>query len=81
MQKTGEFPAGKLDVRIQVEKGIIDEIRFYGTYTFHKEVEELQGLLVGTRYEASAIDDTLANVSLADYFGEIPADEIKQLLF
>ena len=81
IQKTGEFPAGKLDVRIQVEKGIIDEIRFFGTYSFQKEIDELQDLLAGTRYEAGSIDAALSNTDLAEYFGDIPAEEIKQLLY
>jgi len=80
IQKTGEFPAGKLDVRINVNKGLIDSIRFFGTYAFLKEVDELQSDLVGTQYEAQAIEAALEPVDLTEYFQDIPAEELKKLL-
>jgi len=81
IQKTGDFPAGKLDVRINVNKGTIEEIRFFGTYSFLKEIDRLQAQLVGTRYEQKEIEAVLAGIDLSDYFGEIPAEEIKALIF
>ncbi|MFK7801539.1 MAG: lipoate--protein ligase [Anaerolineae bacterium] len=81
IQKTGDFPAGKLDVRINVNKGIIEDIRFFGTYSFLKEIDELQNQLVGMRYEKQEIEKFLENIELSDYFGEIPADDLKALLY
>lgn len=81
VQKTGEFPAGKLDVRTNVNKGIIEDIRFFGTYTFLKEVEELQTKLIGKRYEKQEIEAALVDVDLSEFFGDIPADELRKLLY
>ena len=81
IQKTGEFPAGKIDVRINVKSGIINEIRFFGTYNFLTEIDELEQLLVGKRYDAKSLEQVLNKIDLAPYFGEIPAVEIKQLLY
>ncbi|MEM8857109.1 MAG: lipoate--protein ligase [Chloroflexota bacterium] len=81
IQKTGEFPAGKIDVRINVKSGIINEIRFFGTYTFSTEIESLENSLVGKRYDAKSLDQVINKIDLESYFGDIPAAEIKQLLY
>lgn len=81
LQREGAFPAGKLDVRLQIEKGVINDIRFFGTYTFQKEIESLQAQLTGVRYEPESINQALADIRLGDYFDDIPADEIKQLIY
>ncbi|MEM8862974.1 MAG: lipoate--protein ligase [Chloroflexota bacterium] len=81
IQKTGEFPTGKIDVRINVKSGIINEIRFFGTYTFSTEIESLENSLVGKRYDAKSLDQVINNIDLEAYFGDIPAAEIKQLLY
>ncbi|MFT5196619.1 MAG: lipoate-protein ligase A [Candidatus Promineifilaceae bacterium] len=81
IQRTEVFPAGKLDVRINVKKGIIDDIRFFGTYTFSKEIDELQNHLIGKRYETKSIEDALENINLSEYFGGIPTIDIRNLLY
>ncbi len=81
VQKTGEFPAGKIDVRINVVKGIIESIRMFGTFTGLSEIDELQDRLTGLRYDAKTINSVLASVDLEQYFGNIPADEIAKLLY
>ena len=80
VQNTGEFPAGKLDVRINVEKGVIESIRFFGTFAGLTEIEELQSHLTGTRYDAPSLEAALESVNLRQYFGDIPPEEIKALL-
>ncbi len=81
VQKTGEFPAGKLDVRINVEKGIIDSIRMFGSFTGLSEIDELQDKLTGIRYDSKTINSVLASVDLTQYFGNIPTEEISKLLY
>ena len=75
------FPGGKIDVRIQVDKGIVHSIRFFGTYAGLTEIDELQEKLTGIRYDVPSINSVLESVDLSQYFGNIPAEEIKKLLY
>ena len=81
IQKTGEFPAGKIDVRINVKSGIIDGIRFFGTYTFLTEIETLEREFVGKRYDSKTIDQVLDRVDASQFFGDIPLSELKQMMY
>lgn len=80
IQKTGEFPAGKIDVRINVKAGMINSIRFFGTYTFLTEIETLEREFVGKRYDYQTIDQVLDQMNTSQFFGEIPVSELKQMM-
>ena len=81
VQKTGRFPAGKLDARIEVQRGRIEAIKIYGDFAGKREVAELEGRLAGTAYDRQALEKTLADIDLAPYFGVLSQDELLGLLY
>lgn len=80
-QKTKRFPQGGVDVRLEVNKGIIEEITIFGDFFGVGEVEEIQQALVGVKYEREEIEQALAAFDIPKYFGGITSDEIVQLLY
>lgn len=80
-QKTNRFPQGGVDVRLEVNKGIIEEITIFGDFFGVGEVEEIQQALVGVKYERESIEQALAAFDIPKYFGGITSDEIVQLLY
>lgn len=75
-----KFPSGIIDVRLQVEEGIIRHIRLFGDYFGAYDVSELEEKIVGIRYEEQALRSVLAQIELSKYFGAITAEELLALL-
>jgi lipoate---protein ligase len=80
VQRARRFPAGELDVRIDVQDGRIAAVRFLGDYIGRREVDELETRLAGVRYDGSSVAAALADVDLEDYFGAIDRREVLALL-
>lgn len=81
IQRTQRFPIGEIDARLDVEKGTIHNIKFYGDFLGQGEVSELEALLTGTRYDAAALKDRLAEVDIRRYFGAVSLEEFIRLLY
>lgn len=81
IHRTQRFPIGEIDARLDVEKGTIQNIKFYGDFLGQGEVSELEALLTGTRYDAEALKEKLADVDVSRYFGPISTEEMIQLLY
>lgn len=81
VQKTGSFPAGKLDARIEVQRGRIEAIKIYGDFAGKREVAELEKRLVGTAYDREALAATVTGIDLAPYFGVLSQEELLELLY
>lgn len=80
VQRSQRFPAGEIDVRLDVRNGQIAGIRFFGDYMGRVDVGELETKLTGVEYERGPIAAVLGNTPLADYFGDIPANAVLDLL-
>lgn len=81
IQKTEKLPVGKLDARIDVEKGHIQAIKIFGDFSGQLDVAELEMRLTGLRYDAEAVAAALANIDLEPYFGPLAKDAFLHLLF
>lgn len=81
IQNAHKFPAGIIDVRLDVMNGMIENIKIYGDFFGVRDVSELEDLLRNTRYEESAVRGKLRDVDLAPYFGRLATDQLVALLF
>lgn len=81
MQKQKRFPSGEIDIRLEVNKGIIEEIKIFGDFFGMRDVEEIEQRLVGVRYAYEAIKEALADVDISAYFGAVTMDEFLQLIY
>lgn len=75
------FPAGDVDVRIEVEKGEIADIAFYCSFFDKADPEPVAQKLVGVHYTREAIFNCLQTEVLSRYFGDVDTPEIVKLLF
>ncbi|UVI28557.1 lipoate--protein ligase [Paenibacillus spongiae] len=80
IQNIRKFASGIIDARLDVEDGRIAGIRLFGDYFGAHDVDELEQLLIGTRYEEAALRQAIANVDLTRYFGKLTEDEFIGLL-
>jgi lipoate-protein ligase A len=80
VQRVQRFPAGEIDVRLDVHAGLIASARFFGDFMGRSEVSELEARLAGVAYERAAIVAALGDVDLRQYFGDIAPDDVLALL-
>lgn len=81
LQKSKRFEGGLLDVRLEVESGTIEKIRFYGDFLSRRNISQLADKLVGSRFEEGELRALLADYELYDYLGAISLDEVIECLF
>lgn len=81
MQHSHRFPVGSIDVRLQVNKGIIEEVVIFGDFFGVGEIEVIQEKLRGVQYNKKAILEALAEIDVPTYLGGITTEEFVQLIY
>lgn len=67
-QHSHRFPAGSIDVRLEVNKGIIENCKIYGDFFGIGDVCEIEDKLQGIRYEKREIEKALDGIDPTYYF-------------
>jgi len=80
VQRARRFPAGEIDVRLDIQKGLIESIRLFGDYMGRSDIGELEARLRGIAYDRDAIVSVLGGVDVTEYFGDISREEVLSLL-
>lgn len=75
------FPGGRLEVKLTVDNGNIEEVRFFGDYLGVKDVYVIEERLKNTRFKLSDVESILDTFDLKLYFGSITKEEILSLIF
>ncbi|WP_433748730.1 lipoate--protein ligase [Falsibacillus pallidus] len=81
LQHSHRFPVGHIDVRLEVNKGRIENCKIYGDFFGVGDVSEVENLLTGLRYEKAEIEKALEPVDIKHYFGNITKEEFVDLLW
>lgn len=75
-----KFPAGTIEAVIDVNKGRIQTIKFYGDFAGARDVAELESFLVGVPYDQTALTAVFAEIDLNDYFGPVDKEDFLTFL-
>ncbi|CAH8717707.1 lipoate--protein ligase [Paenibacillus thiaminolyticus] len=75
VEHSKKFPAGIVDVRMDVEDGLIQRMKIYGDFFGVGEVSDIEARLQGVRYEEQAIREALADMDINHYLGNISAED------
>lgn len=81
MQHSHRFPVGGIDVRLQVNKGTIEDIHIYGDFFGLGEVADLEKALIGTTYSREAILAAIESLSVEKLLGGITKEEFVNLIY
>ena len=81
LQHSHRFPVGQIDVRLEVNKGVIEGCKIYGDFFGVGDVSEIEDKLKNTRYEKGELEKTLADVDTTYYFGNVSKEEFLNLLY
>ena len=81
MQHSHRFPVGGIDVRLQVNKGIIEEVNIFGDFFGVGEVAVIEDSLNGVKYDRQSIGEALNPIDIPTYLGGITKEEFFQLIY
>lgn len=81
LQKVHKFPAGLVDVRMNVSKGKITDCKIYGDFFGVGDVSVIEEALTGVRYEKEALSEALFSIDVPHYLGKISKDEFLDLIY
>ncbi|NEU30323.1 lipoate--protein ligase [bacterium LRH843] len=80
LKRTKRFPAGTIDIRLNVAKGAIVSCNIFGDFFGVGDVKELEEQLVGVRYDKGSIEEALKDVDIHYYFGAVSKEEFVELV-
>ncbi len=80
-QHTHRFPVGSIDVRIESQKGMIENCKIYGDFFGVGDVEEIENRLIGTKYEKAELEKALEDIDIQHYFGKITKEDFINLIY
>lgn len=63
-----KYPGGNIEFSLNVDRGIINEIKFFGDFFGKKDVSNIEDLLKNVKHNESSIKSTLSNIDINDYF-------------
>ena len=77
--KIKRFDWGLFELYLEVEKGVIKDIRFHGNYFFTKETSHLENIMRGWSINEQDIREGLKTINLSDYFSNITEEEFLEM--
>jgi len=81
IQRSKRFPVGEIDLRLDVEKGHIQNLKIYGDFFGKEPVDEIEEMLKDVRYEPSDIEIALNGIDVREYFGDVEKAEFMELVY
>ncbi|MCO7126725.1 lipoate--protein ligase [Sporolactobacillus shoreicorticis] len=81
LRKAKRFPGGRVDFRMNVKKGVIEQISVFGDFFGAGDVREFEKLLIGVKYDRPVLSEKLASIDCHHYFGKLGKEELLAALF
>lgn len=81
IQEEYKFPAGLVDVRLNVKKGMIEDCTIFGDFFGIGDIKELEQKLIGLRHDRKTIEAALEDFPVSHYLGKISKEDFINLLY
>ncbi len=78
---TRKFPGGNVEFNLNVDRGIIKEIRLFGDYFGKCDVSEIEKALTGVKHSEEDIRIVLSKYNINNYFSNINIDDLIEGMF
>ncbi|MBT2583735.1 lipoate--protein ligase [Planococcus sp. ISL-109] len=75
------FPVGGIDVRLQVEKGVVQEAHIYGDFFGVGDVSEIEQAISGAKYERVALAEVIEEIDIPKLLGGITTEDFLKLIY
>lgn len=80
MDKTNKFACGLINVKLNVSKGTIKDLKIFGDFFTSEQLSDLEKALKGIAFHQQAIEQALAHIKVSDYFNGLSNQDFIQLL-
>jgi len=81
LQKSKRYAGGSIDIRLNVQNGVIKECKIFGDFFGKKEISGLEELLINTNFNESSVRDVIKSVNFEEYFYGITIDDFIDCMF
>lgn len=81
MERQKRFPIGSIEVRLDVANGVIEKAKVFGDFFGLGEIKDVENQLIGTRYEKTALEESIDQIDLTHYFGNITKEDFLSLIY
>ncbi len=81
IEKAGRYAGGKIQFHLNVNNGLIENIKIFGDFLGTKELSELESKFINTPYSEDSIRTLLSHEPLDEYFLNITLDDVIDCLF
>lgn len=75
------FPVGGIDVRLQVEKGQVEDAKIFGDFFGVGDIAELEKAITGAKYERAALNGAIEGIDIPKLLGGITKEEFLKLIY
>lgn len=79
--RSARFNGGTLELRLNVAKGVIKDIKIFGDFFGMGEVKDIEERLINITFTKEAIQEALKDIDLAYYFGKVTAEDFYSLIY
>jgi lipoate-protein ligase A len=80
-KNTLKCSGGNVELRLNLNKGIINNVNIYGDFFGKKDIKELESLLINKPYDFTVIEKTLSSVDMDDYISGLSLSQFLQNIF
>ena len=63
-----KYPGGNIEFNLEVDKGVITKIKFFGDFFGKEDISTLEILLCGSKHKENELRELLNHVNINDYF-------------
>lgn len=81
MERSERLSVGTVEVKMNVRKGNIEDIRIYGDFFGLGEINDVEEKLKGIPYTKKAIKEAFDDIDKNKYFGNVDTDELVDLFY
>lgn len=76
-----KFLGGTVEVNLNVNKGIIKDIKIFGDFFGEKEIKDIETALIGIKHSEECIISVLSNFNFENYMTNITAENLIEVMF
>ncbi|MFE5472850.1 lipoate--protein ligase [Bacillus safensis] len=81
LQHSKRFPAGSIDLRLEVKKGMIQDCKIFGDFFGVGDIADIEKRLIGQQYDRKTINDVLEDMDMRYYFGNVSKEDFLDLIY
>lgn len=80
-QRSTRTPGGTIDIRMDVDEGIIRGIRIYGDFFGIDDIGDIEARLAGCRHQPDFIKERLSGIEMERYIKDVSVDQLIEAMF